>query len=151
MGKDEITKEIFTDYLRINMKYAIWKSNMKRKIWSYIFLFAMKKAYPWYDFTFFFELMGNWLHNASLEHKKNGTLMRSDKTAKEMLIASEVCKRLSTGYIEDNARIVVFGPDYMDTDDKDYKRLRQFTEKSYAFHLDLLTKMIRKHSLTWWD
>lgn len=134
------------------MKYAFWKENMKRKIWKHTFLFVMKKAYPWYDFTFFFELMGNWLYNSSLEHKKNGTLMRSDKTAREMLIASEVCKRLSNDYIEDNAHIVVFGPDYLDTDDdKDYKRLRQFTEKSYVFHLDLLTKMIRKHSLTWWD
>ena len=112
----------------------------------------MKKAYPWYDFTFFFELMGNWLHNASLEHKKNGTLVRSDKTAREMLIASEVCERLSNGYIEDNAYKVIYGVNYLENGCiKDYKRLREFTEKSYAFHLDLLTKMIKKHSLTWWD
>lgn len=143
-------------------RLSIWWSDKKRTFWRNVSKFAMKKAYFWWDYSYLFGHMHDWFEYASKRYKERGVCTSSDKTSRQLAVASEICKRLSTGYIEENAYNVVFGPDYLrglitfpytptEEESKKYTKLCRFEKQSYEYHLELLTKLISKHSLTWWD
>ena len=146
----------------MRIRFQIFKENIKRSFWKKVFRFSMKKSFYWWDYSYFFEMNYEWLKYASKRYKERGVCTSSDKTSRQLAVASEICKRLSTEYIEENAYNVVFGPDhwkrhitfpYTPTkeESKKYKKLCRFEKQSYEYHLELLTKLISKHSLTWWD
>jgi len=139
-----------------------WWSDKKREFWRSVSKFAMRKAYFWWDYSYLFAHMHDWFEYASKRYKERGVCASSDNTSRQLAVASEICKRLSTGYIEENAYNVVFGPKHLrrpitfpfkptEEESRKYRRLHEFEQQSYKYHLELLTKLISKHSLTWWD
>lgn len=143
-------------------RFSNWRGSKRRAFWRNVSKFAMRKAYFWWDYLYLFEHMHDWFEYASKRHNEWGMCASRDKTSRQLAIASEICKRLSTGYIEENAYNVVFGPDYLrrpitfpytptEEESRKYAQLYIFEKQSYKYHLELLTKLISKHSLTWWD
>ena len=144
------------------IRFNIWRYGLEKSFFRRIAKFVMKRAYPWFDFSYLFMMMQDWLDYASSQHKEQGNSVASGRIAKQMGIASQVCRRLSTGYIEDNAYKVVFDdkdfippqefPWFPEVDDKRrYKRLFAFEKQSYLYHMGLLTRIISKYSHGWWD
>ena len=144
------------------MRFEIWRSDVKQAFWRKISKFAMNKAYPWYDYSSFYAHMQGWLEYASKRYTEQGVCVGSERVAKQMLIASEICRRLSTGYVKDNAYNVVFGPEYLSTilpppwtptdeERRKYKQLRKVEERDQKYYLELLFQILNKHSLMWWD
>lgn len=144
------------------LRFEIWRSDVKQAFWRKIAKFAMNKAYPWYDYSSFYAHMQDWFEYASKRYTERGVCKGSDKVAKQMAVAAEICRRFATSYLEDNAYNVVFGPEYRGTpkkfpwsptDDerKKYAQLWKVEERDQKYHLELLTKIICKHSLMWWD
>lgn len=140
------------------LRFRMWKSTVRQSFWRRISKFAMRRAYPWFDFSFFFMHLHDWFDYALKEYEKKGICINSNRISKQMKIASEICHRLSSGFIEDNSYMVVFGkeytPDFKSFTDKErilYRRLGKVERRTYNFYLEYLTDIIRKNSLTWWD
>ena len=94
-------------------RFSNWCSGRKREFWRSVSKFAMRKAYFWWDYSYLFEHMYDWFDYASKRYKERSVCVTGDVTAKQLAIAAEVCRRLSTGYIEENAYNVVLGPKHL--------------------------------------
>ena len=80
-----------------------------------------------------------------------GNLVRSEQTAKELLIVAELVKRIR----EDE---YVFNKGYMEFVQKEHqlpknkaKSFYKLVDRNRKADLELLTKILKRKLLTWWD
>jgi hypothetical protein len=108
--------------------------------------------------------MYEWLSDASYKMKKDSQLVLKDKKAREMLVASELCKRLASTYVEENAHITAFGETIEETyndfnfhskfSDRERKLVRKsmkIEKRDTEYYLEYLGTLLKKHSQGWWD
>jgi hypothetical protein len=144
------------------LKYRIaeWKSSF----WHKICIFAMRRSFFWFDYSYFYGLMYEWLSYSAKRMKEDSLLVLKDKKAREMLVASELCKRLATTYAAENAHITAFGETveetYNDFDfhskfsDRERKLVRKsmkIEKRDTEYYLEYLGTLLKKHSQGWWD
>lgn len=145
--------------LYFNVKNAtIWK--FFRSVWLF------RKAlwnYRSYDYSGMLHLMETATKDMSECHKNYGNLVRSDKTAKELQIVSNLLKRVrEDNYTEDKI-------DFVKTDRKGWmggwefvqkkntlpsynaKSFYHLTRKQKHNDLKLVCKMLERKMFTWWD
>jgi hypothetical protein len=141
------------DTLR-NIKYGL------QNLWAYKTI--IWKDRDW-DKHFLLKLMEFKFRRMSEHHTKYGHFQRSDETAKELMIAANLCRRLSEdNYMENwNTGHNIIFPDIefegnrlKPMSEADGKKLRwsfEMSEKVHQHDLDLLAKMISRKLRTWWD
>lgn len=95
LSKTPKWKRAFWDFTR---KIENKKRERKIKRWTK----KTMKLFPFFDYSYFFDIMSIWAEEASKEYKNSDLLVSSPKTSKELLIVSELCKRLSEGYADEN-------------------------------------------------
>lgn len=115
------------------------------------------KQYHWWDYSQLLSLMKLWVDNASVKHSKDGHLLSSGKKSKQMRVFGLVLERL----IED---------EYMLQECKVFKAknipFTNFTVGEVNFEMNpyinyenklrdqdlaLMSTLLQKHLLTWWD
>lgn len=104
-------------------------------------------AYKWYDYSFLLMAMEDWLDNASKVTMKKGMHLNVDKVAKKMKICAELCKRVR----EDNTQT---NKVFITRNNKDFRVMREshkYLVKRRKENLSLLTTMLNKHLLGFWD
>lgn len=88
-------------------KYTFWriinKFKGKRRDWK-IKRWTKKtmKLFPFFDYSYFFDMVSIWTKEASKEYTESNVLASSLQTSKELLIASDLFERLAYGYNEEN-------------------------------------------------
>jgi len=141
-------------------KYRV--SEIKFSFWKKIHHYVMKKAYPWWDYSYFYEMASEWLFDASKNFKEKGTHVSHEKEAKEILIAAELCKRIAEGYSSENSYRTAFGCKIEDKDfdfrielseeeRRRYRKWAEYQKRDDKFYLEYLGKMLKKYSKSWWD
>lgn len=126
----------------------LWK--FKKSLWHY-------RSYDYSGLLLFMEAATKDMHEC---HKNHGHLMRSEETAKELLIVSTLLKRIR----EDNYTDEVQGWEHKEgnwggsfyqkpntlpsIDAKDFYKMREAVKKN---DLDLVCKMMKTKLFTWWD
>ena len=98
--------------------------------------------YHWYDYSFLLQAIQDWLDNSSKQHKENGVLVRSNRTAKEMLIASNLIKRINDSDIYYKPNMVF---------NTKNKFLYISSEKQEKQDINYLFDFMKKHIQGWWD
>ena len=73
--------------------------------------FVIRKLFPWWDHSYLLKMMSIWAEEASKKHKTIGITMSSDSISKELIIFSEVCKRLANSSYEEDAWQTLDGED----------------------------------------
>lgn len=144
-----------------------WKFfEFKRNLWIKLYKIARKKAYPWWDYSNFYSVMGEWLEDASKNFLEEGNHVGAEKSAKQMLIASELCKRISNGYADENSYETAFKVKLEDVEfdisnrnfvshseekSRKYKKWKEYQKRDNDLYFNLLFQILKKHSLNWWD
>lgn len=125
------------------------------------------KTFPWWDESYFYEMNSYWLLHSSKQFKEKSVCVKGDKVAKDMLIAGEICKRLSDGFIYDNVHTEITklmeeaekkrGRSDFDwlNDGKDirkslFNKSNKDFKRDYEYHQELLSSKLKK-SINWWD
>lgn len=142
----------------------VWRSIRTATIWKFFRnLWLFRKClwnYQSWDYSgllMFMETASRDMHEC---HKNHGHLMRSDKTAKELLIFSNLCKRIredeySVGRLEFDLGCKSVLPRFDNKPNtlpsRKSKSFHKLCEKMKQNDLELLSKMIRTKLLTWWD
>lgn len=103
-------------------------------------------AYKWYDYSFLLMAMEDWLDNASKVTMKKGTHLNADKVAKKMKICAELCKRVREDEPQRNE--VFTQRNYVGNF---ISEKFSYQEKRRKANLSLLTTMLNKHLLGFWD
>ncbi len=124
---------------------------MKKKLKSQI-----KNQVTWWDYTSMLDLMEIWLRNASHQHKVKGHFVRSDRTAKELLIAAELVKRIKNDEIYDKPNNVLSSRNSYVKEDALGLGLEAFSygkdgDKKRQADLDYLMDFMKKRMFGWWD
>lgn len=103
-------------------------------------------TYKWWDYSYLLLAMEHWFDNASKITMEKGVLLHADRTAHRMKICAELCKRIR----EDNSqRNEVFkSRNYRQGCRKEFYK---YTQKRKTANLRLLTDMMNKHLLSFWD
>ena len=122
--------------------------------------------FSWWDHSYFLELMETWLREASRMHDTKGHFTTSSKkTARQMLVAATLCKRIrEDDYqnpfwfgevgIDSNVRpatprsLVVFT---YKPSKKIFKYCRKKQANQRKADLEMLTSIINKNLFGWWD
>ncbi len=110
---------------------------------------------PWWDYSSLLTLMEVWLRNSSHKHKTKGNLLRSDKTAKEMRIASELIKRIKDDEYDKPNKVFDSKNGHIEADSMGLgleafsysKNADQRKKEDLTYLMDLM----KKHLLGWWD
>jgi hypothetical protein len=102
--------------------------------------------YKWYDYSFLLMAMEDWLGNASKVTLKRGTHLNADKVAKKMKICAELCKRVREDVTQSNH--VFLSRNHSNS--FLYEKY-QYSDKRRKANLSLLTTMLNKHLLGFWD
>jgi len=108
--------------------------------------------------------MYEWLSYSAKRMKEDSQLVHKDKKAREMLVASELCKRLATTYAAENAHMTAFGETVEETyNDFDFhsnfstrerklvRRSMKIEKRDTDYYLEYLGTLLQKHSRGWWD
>ena len=98
--------------------------------------------YKWYDYSFLLQAVSCWLEDSAKQHKEKGVLVRSNKTAKEMIIASNLIKRITEEEI-------YYKPNKL-FDNKN-KFPYSYCETQRKQDIDYLFDFMKKHLTGWWD
>ena len=123
------------------------------------------QKYPWYDYSFFLELMELWFREAAYKHENQGYCVNSDKVAKQLRIAAHLCKRINE---DDYADPHWFGKVNIESNfssnkshntvrfiylpsKKIYRLCVKRRAKQRQADLDMLTRLINKNLFGWWD
>lgn len=123
------------------------------------------QKFPWYDYSYFLELMELWLKEASYKHENQGYCVSSSKTAKQLRIAAHLCKRIRE---DDYSNPFWFGEVAIETDfdlqrvnqkvrwrhkpnKKVFRLCQQRQLKQRQKDIKMLTELINKQILGWWD
>jgi hypothetical protein len=109
--------------------------------------------YQWWDQTYLLQLMHLWADNASKKHLEEGHLLRSNKTSKQLKTFSQVLKRLiDDEYVTQGCKVFK-GKNFpkcgfLGVEIAEYIN---YGEKLRQQDVKLLTDLMNKHLLTWWD
>lgn len=123
------------------------------------------QKYPWYDYSFFLELMELWFREAAYRHETQGYCVNSDKTAKQLRIAAHLCKRINEDDYSDPhwfGKVTIDSDFYSDKPHRTVRFIYQPNKKIYRLcaerrakqkqaDLDMLTRLINKNLFGWWD
>lgn len=115
-----------------------------------------RREFPWYDYTFLLEVMTLWLDNASKHHSKDGHLLRSHHTAKQLRIVSGVLKRIIDDNYDAPNKVFIsrnkmtscakmFGSEEVGYLDFKWQNKRRQADIDFVFD------MFKRCLLTWWD
>ena len=129
----------------LSYRYDIY--NFFRNLWLF-------KECMWYyrrwDYSGLLQFMETCSRDMSKAHT-TGNLVRSEQTAKELLIVAELVKRIR----EDE---YVFNKGYMEFVQKEHqlpknkaKSFYKLVDRNRKADLELLTKILKRKLLTWWD
>lgn len=124
---------------------------MKKKLRNQI-----KKAYPWWDYTFLLKLIIWWLDYSSKAHNDKGHLLRSKHTSHQMKVVSGVLKRIIEDDYDKPCRVFasrnkmtsaakIFG-----NEDFEYLDLK-YQNKHRQADIDFVFDVMKKQILSWWD
>ena len=142
-----------------------WWFETKRKWYKRNLL----KAYPPWDYVYFYDLMGDWLNKSADSMLKYGLHVNKEKTAKTMKIAGELANRLSDDFIgenvwvdfefpeptwkkcEDNPKFVQYESNMNDEQEKQFKILMKRERVQLEFYKEYFFNYMKKHIDKWWD
>lgn len=154
----------------MRLKYRIdeFKSKIFRKIAKYFVL----KSYPYWDYSYLYQLMADWSLHASKKTKENQWYTMADNVSKDLLIFSEFCSRVANDSAFDHGTKLLDGSFYLDgkyssewRKEGDYhvhevntklpnglrKHINNKEQKLREFYLQNIANMIIKKSLGWWE
>ena len=134
-------------------------------IWKYFRnLYVFHKAlwnYRSWDYSGLLRLMETATKDMHECHRDHGHLMRSEQTAKELLIVSTLCKRIREDKYTDEVQGFkskegsFFGGEFYQKANTlpsiKYKRFYKMRENVKKNDLELLTKLMKTKLLSWWD
>lgn len=142
----------------------IWWSIKTANVWKYLRnLYVFHKAlwnYRSWDYSGMLEFMETCAKDMSDCHKNHGHLLRSEETAKELFVLSEILKRVRLdNYTEDKIEWVDKKGNWGELVQKpntlpNYNSHRTFyklTQLQRKHDLELATKMINRKLFYWWD
>ena len=121
--------------------------------------------FSWWDHSYFLELMETWLREASRMHNSKGHFTSSNKVARQMLIAATLCKRIREddyknpfwfGEVGIGFNIEKHSPRSRvfftyKPNKKVFKYCQNKQAKQKKADLEMLTSIINKNLLGWWD
>ena len=139
----------------LSYRYDIY--NLFRNLWLF-------KECMWhyrrYDYSGLLQFIETCSRDMSKAHT-TGNLVRSEQTAKELLIVAELVKRIREDeYIFNKGRYKhtgegLFGMEFIQEDHQlpknTSKSFYKLVDSSRKADLELLTKMMKRKLLTWWD
>jgi hypothetical protein len=96
----------------------------------------------WWDYNFMLKGISSWLEYSAEMHKKEGVLVRSDKTSQQMKIAKMLIDRITEDDIYYNDNVVFCGKR-----GSSYKRILYQKQND----IDYLFDYMKKHLTSWWD
>ena len=134
-------------------------------IWKYFRnLYVFHKTlwnYRSWDYSGLLRLMETATKDMHECHKNYGHLMRSEQTAKELLIVSTLCKRIREDNYTDEVQGFkskegsLFGGEFYQKPNTlpsiKYKKFYRMREAVKQNDLELLCKIMSKKALSWWD
>ena len=158
------------NYTKIRIMYRDFTIGIKNLIIWFPIIFADRnwdQAYLYRILTKKFELMEDL-------HKNHGHLMKSDKTAKQLMIVKNLTKRLADNNYLSNALVDYhkkYGEDFKFksepckdmagfftltdnrsvNDREDFRKCCNHSDKMEQQDIDMLTKMMNKYIGSWWD
>lgn len=134
----------------------IWK--FFRNLW--LFRKALWNYRSW-DYTGLLQFMETCARDMSKAHTIGGHLVRSEQTAKELLIIAELVKRIREDeYVFNKGRYEhtgkgILGMEFIQKDHQlpknKAKNFYKLVDSNRKADLELLTKMMKRKLLTWWS
>lgn len=121
--------------------------------------------FPWYDYSYFIELMELWLKESAYRHENQGHCVSSGKTAKQLRIAAHLCKRIREddysnpfwfGEVSIHSNLDINMPSQKvrwshKPNKKVFRLCQQRQLKQRQKDIKMLTELINKQILGWWD
>lgn len=145
-------------------------SKITEKIIRKIAKYFIFKSYPFWDYSFLFQLMYDWSFNASIKTKQRQFHTKSDNVAKDLLIFSEFCKRMANDSAFEEGTKLLDGSFFLDGKyamilDEKLGEIRWKTELPKGLHkhvtnkennlrkfyLSNIAKLLEKKSIGWWE
>lgn len=123
------------------------------------------QKFPWYDYSYFIELMELWLRESAYKHENQGYCVSSGKTAKQLRIAAHLCKRIREddysnpfwfGEVSIHSSLDITRPSQKvcwshKPNKKVFRLCQQRQLKQRQKDIKMLTELINKQILGWWD
>lgn len=108
----------------------------------------------WFDYTYLLQIIEFKLRNDAKQYIKNGHCVDSDKYGRQMILAANLCERLT--------KDEYYSPWSVNLRKSIWKRLSEEESKKFCWiveresemrkqDLDYLLTIFRKHAMNWWD
>ena len=123
------------------------------------------QKFPWYDYGYFLGLMNLWASESARLHETQGHCVGSPKTARQLKLVAHLCERIVK---DDYSNPFWFGEVKIDTDldvtrpsqklrfsyrpsKKVFKLCQSKQQRQRKADIEMLTRLINKNLLGWWD
>lgn len=151
--------------MRIKYRIQEIKYEIYKKLWSWVVF----KAFPTFDFSFFFDMMHLYFKQMSYDYDHYGHTVNTHRYAKKQLIVSEYAKYIAENKSFDNAfygapetkmwtePIEIDGVEYgslqFDNPESNTKFRKRWEKENYLeqFYKEEFFRLLNKHIYHWWD